>query len=53
MERLDLAYKLVYLKVKSKEPDQIYFMSQGFKEHTFTTPSPQLFFMAKIFENFS
>ena len=32
-ESLDLAYKLVDLKIKSKAPDQIYFMSQVFQEH--------------------
>ena len=34
MESLDLAYKLVDLKIKSKAPDQIYFMSQVFQEHS-------------------
>ena len=32
MESLDLTYKLVDLKIKSKAPDQIYFMSQVFQE---------------------
>ena len=34
MESLDLAYILVDLKIKSKAPDQIYFMSQVFQEHS-------------------
>ena len=34
MECLDLAYKMVDLKIKSKGPDQIYFMSQVFEEHS-------------------
>ena len=32
MERLDLTYNLVDLKIKSKAPDQIYFKSQVFQE---------------------
>ena len=35
MESLDLTYKLIALKIKSKTPDQIYFMSQVFQEHVF------------------
>ena len=34
MESLDLTYKLVDLKVRSKTPDQIYFMSQVLQEHS-------------------
>ena len=34
MESLDLTYKLFGLKIKSKTPDQIYFMSQVFQEHS-------------------
>ena len=34
MESLDLAYKLVDLKIKSKAPDQMYFMSKVFQEHS-------------------
>ena len=34
MESLDFAYKLVDLKIKSKAPGQIYFMSQVFQEHS-------------------
>ena len=34
MESLDLAYKLVDLKIKIKRPDQIYFISQIFEEHS-------------------
>ena len=34
MKSLDLAYKLVDLKIKSKARDQIYFMSQIFQEHS-------------------
>ena len=34
MESLDLTFKLVDLKIKSKAPDQIYFMSQVFQEHS-------------------
>ena len=32
MESLDLTYKLIALKIKSKTLDQIYFMSQVFQE---------------------
>ena len=31
---LDLTYKLVELKIKSEAPDQIYFVSQVFQEHS-------------------
>ena len=34
MESLDLTYKLVDLKIKSKAPDQIYFMFQVFQKHS-------------------
>ena len=34
MESLDLTYKLLALKIKSKTLDQIYFMSQVFQEHS-------------------
>ena len=34
MKNLDLTYKLFDLKIKSKAPDQIYFMSQLFQEHS-------------------
>ena len=34
MKNLDLTYKLFDLKIKSKVPDQIYFMSQLFQEHS-------------------
>ena len=34
MESLDLIYKLVDLKIKRKAPDQIYFVSQVFQEHS-------------------
>ena len=34
MESLDLTYKLIALKIKSKPLDQIYFMSQVFQEHS-------------------
>ena len=34
MESFDFAYKLVDLKIKSKAPDQIYFMSHVFQEHS-------------------
>ena len=34
MESLDLTIKLVDLKVKSKAPEKIYFMSQVFQEHS-------------------
>ena len=34
MESLDLIYKLVDLKIKSKASDQIYFMAQVFQEHS-------------------
>ena len=34
MESLDLIYKLIALKIKSKPLDQIYFMSQVFEEHS-------------------
>ena len=33
MESLDLTYKLIALKIKSKTLNQIYFMSQVFQEH--------------------
>ena len=33
MESFDLTCKLVDLKIKSKAPDQIYFISQVFQEH--------------------
>ena len=33
MESLDLNYKLIALKIKSKTLDLIYFMSQVFQEH--------------------
>ena len=33
MESFDLTCKLVDLKIKSKAPDQIYFISQAFQEH--------------------
>ena len=36
MERLDLTYKLFDLKMKSKAPDQILFMSQVFQEHNYS-----------------
>ena len=35
MESLALTYKLFDLKIKSKAPDQIYFMSQVFQEHSY------------------
>ena len=47
MESLNLTYKLVDLKIKSKAPDKIYFTYQTFKEpreHEGTewdTPSPR------------
>ena len=34
MESLDLTYKLIALKTKSKTLDRIYFMSQVFQEHS-------------------
>ena len=34
MESLELTYKLFDLKIKSKAPDQIYFISQVFQEHS-------------------
>ena len=34
MESLDLTYKLIALKIKSKTLDRIYFMSQVFQEHS-------------------
>ena len=34
MESLDLTYKLIALKIKSKTLDQIYFMSSVFQEHS-------------------
>ena len=34
MESLDLTYKLIALKIKSKTLDQIYFMSQVLQEHS-------------------
>ena len=34
MESPDLTYKLLDLKIKSKAPDQIYFMFQVFQEHS-------------------
>ena len=34
MESLDLTYKLIALKIKSKTPDRMYFMSQVFQEHS-------------------
>ena len=34
MESLDLTYKLIALKIKSKTLDQIYFMSRVFQEHS-------------------
>ena len=34
MESLDLTYKLIVLKIKSKTLDRIYFMSQVFQEHS-------------------
>ena len=34
MESLDLTYKLITLKIKSKTLDRIYFMSQVFQEHS-------------------
>ena len=34
MESLDLTYKLIAFKIKSKTLDQIYFMSQVFQEHS-------------------
>ena len=34
MENLDLTKKLADLHIKSKAPDQIYFMSQVFQEHS-------------------
>ena len=34
MESLDLTYKLIALKIKSKELDQIHLMSQVFQEHS-------------------
>ena len=33
MESLDLSYKFVDLKIKSKAPDQIYFVFQNFQNH--------------------
>ena len=33
MESLDLTYKLIALKIKSKTLDRIYFMPQVFQEH--------------------
>ena len=33
MESLDLTYRLITLKIKSKTLDRIYFMSQLFQEH--------------------
>ena len=35
MESLALTDKLFDLKIKSKSPDQIYFMSQVFQEHSY------------------
>ena len=35
MESLDLTYKLIALKIKSKTLDQIYFMSQVFQKHSY------------------
>ena len=34
LESLDLTYKLIALKIKSKTLDRIYFMSQVFQEHS-------------------
>ena len=34
MESLDLTFQLADLKIKSKAPDQIYFMIQVFQEHS-------------------
>ena len=34
MEILDLTYKLIAFKIKSKALDRIYFMSQVFQEHS-------------------
>ena len=34
MEKLDLTYILIALKIKSKTLDQIYLMSQVFQEHS-------------------
>ena len=34
VESIDLTYKLVDVKIKSKALDQIYFMSQVFQEHS-------------------
>ena len=53
MESLDLTYKLFNLKVKSKAPDQIYFMSQVFQEHSlFASLRIELGkFKSKLFEN--
>ena len=34
MESLNLTYKLIALKIKSKTLDRIYFMSQVFQEHS-------------------
>ena len=35
MESLELTYKLIALKIKSKTLDQIYFMSQVFQEDSY------------------
>ena len=35
MKSLDLTYKLIALKIKSKTLDQIYFMSQVFQKHSY------------------
>ena len=34
MESLDLTYKLIALKIKSKTLDRVYFMSQVLQEHS-------------------
>ena len=34
MESLDLTYKLIALKIKSKTLERIFFMSQVFQEHS-------------------
>ena len=49
MKSLDLANKLVDLKTKSKVPDQIYFMSKVFQEHSHCYDKKNKLKIAKIY----